>query len=64
MQYAVVVQGLEPQTDLADHLEGLAGGEPLVLEPVSQRALVGVRHDEVGPAVLELARVVDGHDVR
>ena len=61
---APLVQGLQPEPDLADHLERLRRGQPPDLEPVGERALVGVRHHQVGPAVVELAGVVDRHDVR
>ena len=58
-----VVQGLETGPDLAHDLHGLGDGQALDLEPVRERPLVGVRHDEVGPAVVELAGVVHGDDV-
>ena len=64
MQDVVVVQRLEAEPDLAHDLQRLADGEPVDLEPVRERALVGVRHDEVGPAVVELTRVVHRHHVR
>ena len=63
VQHAAVVQRREALADLAHHVERLRTVEGGQLEPVGERALVGVRHDEVGAAVGELARVVDGHDV-
>ena len=60
---AAVVQRGEPAADLGQDGQRLRGLERRQLEPVGQRALVGVRHDEVGTLVGELAGVVDGHDV-
>lgn len=59
VQHPVVVECLEPQPDLPDHLERLADRQPRDLEPVGERPLVGVRHHQVGAPVVELARVVD-----
>ena len=64
VQDVAVVQRLEPGTDLADHLHRLRRRQPLDVEPVGEGALVGVRHDQVGAPVVELARVVDRDDVR
>ena len=64
MHDAPLVQGTEAEPDLADHLERLVAGQAADLEPVGERALVGVPHHQVGPAVVELAGVVDRHHVR
>jgi hypothetical protein len=64
VQHASLVQRLQPGADLADHLEHLRGPQPVDLEPVGESPLVGVRHHQVGPPVVELAGVVHRHDVR
>ena len=64
MQDVAVVERLQPGADLADHLDRLGHLHPAGLEPVGEGALVGVRHHQVGAAVVELAGVVHGHDVR
>ena len=61
---SLLVQRGQAEPDLADHLERLVARQAAGLEPVGERALVGVPHHQVGPAVVELAGVVDGHDVR
>jgi len=63
VQHAAVVQRLESLRHLPHHLDRLRHGQAADLEPVGQRALVGVGHDQVGAAVAELAGVVDGHHV-
>ena len=57
------MQRLQPGPDGADYLERLRTGEPVDLQAVRERALVGVGHDEVGPAVVELAGDVHADDV-
>ena len=47
-----------PSPDLPHHLARLGDGQPVALEPVGERALVGVRHHEVGTVVVERPRVV------
>ena len=64
MEHAALVEGVQPRPDLPHHLAGLRHGQSLVLEPIGQRALVGVRHHQVGPVVLQRPRVVHGDDVR
>ncbi len=64
VQDVAVVQRLQPGGDLADHLGRLGHLQPAGLEPVGEGALVGVRHHQVGAAVVELAGVVDRDHVR
>ena len=60
---SLLVQGGQAEPDLTDDLERLVARQAPGLEPVGERALVGVPHHEVRPAVVELAGVVDGDDV-
>ena len=64
VQHPALVQGGEALADLVDDRQRLRVAQPAELEPVRQRALVGVRHDEEGAFVVELTGVVDAHDVR
>jgi hypothetical protein len=61
---SLLVQGTRGRARPGDHLERLVAGEAADLEPVGEGALVGVPHHQVGPAVVELAGVVDRHHVR
>ena len=63
VQDAAVVQRAEAPADLGQHGEGLRRLQRRQLEPVGQRALVGVRHHEERALVGELAGVVDRDDV-
>ena len=57
-------RAVEPQPTWRTTSSASWRASPPVSEPVGQRALVGVAHHQVGPAVVELARVVHRHHVR
>ena len=57
------MQGLQAAADLDDDVDGLGHRQRLLLQSIGQRAAVGVREHEKGPAVLEFADVVDLDDV-
>ena len=63
VQHPALVQGVQAGADLPDDVERLRDGQRLVLQPVGERALVGIRHDQERAGVLQLAGVVDRHDV-
>ena len=67
VHHVPLVQRRQAEPDLADDLERLLARQApphSVVEPVGERALVGVPHHQVGPPVVELAGVVDRDDVR
>ncbi len=64
VQDAAHVQGVQPVTHLADHPQRGRRAQRPELEPIGEGALVGVRHDQERPTVVELAGVVDRHHVR
>ncbi len=58
------MQRVQPFADLADDAQGLGGAQRLDLETVGEGALVGVRHHQERPPVVELSGVEDGDHVR